>query len=191
MAAPKTLAELAALASITVDDLTAFEPADFEELTKELGLPVTAKVKLRGLHRKLLESCAEGGGAEGEDSDAVLWLCDNDDIPGARLARESSGTVRALQSGTRSVLQVAATVGGGIVGGAAGILAGPVGMAAGAALGSGFAADVVTHRRGSRSSGGGLRRHQLGRRPRRPRSRCLRVCLLAWLMLKQLTRTGG
>ena len=62
MAAPKTLEELAALASITVGDLKEFKEADFEELTKELGIPVTAKVKLRGLHRELLESCAEGGG---------------------------------------------------------------------------------------------------------------------------------
>ena len=54
MAAPKTLEELCTLASITVDDLKVFEPADFEELTKELGIPVTAKVKLRGLHRNLL-----------------------------------------------------------------------------------------------------------------------------------------
>ena len=54
MAAPKTLEKLAQLASITVDDLKVFEPADFEELTKELGLPVTAKVKLRELHRNLL-----------------------------------------------------------------------------------------------------------------------------------------
>ena len=41
MAAPKTLAELCTLASITVDDLKVFEPADFEELTKELGIPVS------------------------------------------------------------------------------------------------------------------------------------------------------
>ena len=72
MAAPKTLEELCTLASITVDDLKVFEPADFEELTKELGLPVTAKVKLRGLHRKLLESCAEdGGGAESGGADGA------------------------------------------------------------------------------------------------------------------------
>ena len=62
MPAIKTLGELATLASITVDDLKDFKEADFEELTKDLGIHVTAKVKLRGLHRKLLESCAEGGG---------------------------------------------------------------------------------------------------------------------------------
>ena len=55
-AAPKTLEEVAALASIRVDDLKEFKEADFEELTRELGIPVTAKVKLRGLFRKLLAS---------------------------------------------------------------------------------------------------------------------------------------
>ena len=55
------LEELAALASITVDDLKEFKEADVEELTKELGLPVTAKVKLRGLHRKLLEAANADG----------------------------------------------------------------------------------------------------------------------------------
>ena len=54
MAAPKTLAELAALASITVDDQKEFKEADFEDLTKELNVAVTARVKLRGLFRKLL-----------------------------------------------------------------------------------------------------------------------------------------
>ena len=68
MAAPKTLEELATLASITLDDLKAFEPADFEELTKELGLPVTAKVKLRGLHKTLLANAA--GKAEAERKQA-------------------------------------------------------------------------------------------------------------------------
>ena len=56
--APKTLAELAALASIEVGDLKAFTPADFEELAKELAIPVAAKVKLRGLHEALISEPA-------------------------------------------------------------------------------------------------------------------------------------
>ena len=63
-AAPKTLAELAALASIEVSDLKAFTAADFEELAKELAIPVAAKVKLRGLHNKLLDE-GTGGSAGG------------------------------------------------------------------------------------------------------------------------------
>ena len=55
-AAPKTLEEVAALASIRVDDLKEFTEADFEDLTKELNVAVTPRVKLRGLFRKLLAS---------------------------------------------------------------------------------------------------------------------------------------
>ena len=55
-AAPKTLEELAALAGIGVDDLREFKESDFDDLTKELNVAVTARVKLRGLFRKLLAS---------------------------------------------------------------------------------------------------------------------------------------
>eukprot|EP01046_Picozoa_sp_COSAG06_P044397 COSAG06_NODE_5975_length_3174_cov_8.128130_3_plen_350_part_00 len=64
-AAPKTLAELAALAQMEESLFAEFEPSDFEDLTKDLGLPVPARVQLRGLHKKLLANSAAGGGGGG------------------------------------------------------------------------------------------------------------------------------
>jgi len=84
----------------------------------------------------------------------VLWLVDVDDIPGVR-AGAGGGVLGAGGAGaqTRSVLQVAATVAGGVGGAAVGIFAGPVGMYAGATLGAGLVADRVT--RGDNDGGGG------------------------------------
>ena len=61
-AAPKTLAELAALAQMEESLFAEFEPSDFEDLTKDLGLPVPARVQLRGLHKKLLANAAAPAG---------------------------------------------------------------------------------------------------------------------------------
>ena len=45
-AAPKTLEELAALAGVGVDDLREFKESDFDDLTKELSVAVTARGEL-------------------------------------------------------------------------------------------------------------------------------------------------
>ena len=52
-AAPKTLAELAALAQMEESLFAEFEPSDFEDLTKDLGLPVPVRVRLRSQFREL------------------------------------------------------------------------------------------------------------------------------------------
>lgn len=57
-AAPKTLAELAELASIDVTDLHDYTDDDFEQLAQEHSIPVTPKVRLRKAFRKLKQ---EGG----------------------------------------------------------------------------------------------------------------------------------
>ena len=56
VAAPKTLADLAVLAEATVEDLAEFTAAELDELTLGLNVHVTARVKLRALHRKFLTS---------------------------------------------------------------------------------------------------------------------------------------
>ena len=53
-AAPKTLAEVASSACIPVRELKLYDAADFDELLKELGIPVTVKVRLKKQHRDLL-----------------------------------------------------------------------------------------------------------------------------------------
>lgn len=53
-AAPKTLAELADRAGIQVDDFHEFKEKDFEDLTIEMGVQVTARVKLRSQFRQFV-----------------------------------------------------------------------------------------------------------------------------------------
>ena len=70
-AAPGTLAELAALAEMEESLFAEFTESDFEDLTKDLGLPVPARVKLRGLHNKLLaNSASEAAGIAAERAEA-------------------------------------------------------------------------------------------------------------------------
>ena len=52
--APKTLEALAQLAGIQVDEFKEFKERDFEDLTVELGIQVTARVKLRAQFRQLV-----------------------------------------------------------------------------------------------------------------------------------------
>ena len=52
--APKTLEALAQLAGIQVDEFKEFKEKDFEDLTVELGIQVTARVKLRAQFRQLV-----------------------------------------------------------------------------------------------------------------------------------------
>jgi hypothetical protein len=58
-AAPKTLTELATSAGIPEAELKLYDPADFDELLKELGIPVTVKVRLKKQHRDLLSGLTQ------------------------------------------------------------------------------------------------------------------------------------
>ena len=59
-ASPKTLAEVATLAGIPQAELSLYDAADFDELLKELCIPVTVRVRLKKQHRDLLGGQAHG-----------------------------------------------------------------------------------------------------------------------------------
>eukprot|EP01046_Picozoa_sp_COSAG06_P048441 COSAG06_NODE_7243_length_2573_cov_15.697251_4_plen_139_part_01 len=71
MTSAKTLADVAALARIPEAELSLYDAADFDELLKELGMPVTVRVRLKKQHRDLLSGQAHGNAQQKFDA----FLC--------------------------------------------------------------------------------------------------------------------